>query len=130
MAEPGTPASDLAALFATTRRVSSQIKQVQESLKSIAASTQQDTSEPRSSTPPATRSTARGKGSSELAVWTKAISDLKEACEKMDSLETTAETLITSVSQVHNYHTSRELVPTAAQCMMLEITSVRRPRRW
>ncbi|KAJ4200336.1 hypothetical protein NW759_015913 [Fusarium solani] len=100
MAEPGTPASDLAALFATTRRVSSQIKQVQESLKSIAASIQQDTSEPRSSTPPATRSTAGGKGSSESAVWTKAIPDLKEACEKMDSLETTAETLIIVVSQL------------------------------
>ncbi|KAJ3469812.1 hypothetical protein MRS44_003877 [Fusarium solani] len=100
MAEPSTPAPDLAALFAATRRVSSQIKQVQNSLKSIAASIQQHTSEPRSSTRPATRSTARGKGSSESAVWTKAISGFKEACEKMDSLRTTAEILITSVSQL------------------------------
>ncbi|KAM6537144.1 hypothetical protein FALCPG4_003090 [Fusarium falciforme] len=100
MAEPGTLAPDLAALFAETRRLSSQIKQVQNSLESIAASIQQHTSEPRSSTRPTTRSIAGGKGSSESAVWTKAISGLKEACEKIDSLETTTETLLVVVSQL------------------------------
>ncbi|RSL78841.1 hypothetical protein CDV31_017247, partial [Fusarium ambrosium] len=113
MAKPGTPAPDLAALFSETRRVSSQIDEVQKSLKAIAASIQLHTSEPRSSTRPTTRSKIQGKGSSESAVWTKAISGFKEACEKMDSLREKMDSLtekmdslritgthITSVSQL------------------------------
>ncbi|KAH6955691.1 hypothetical protein BKA56DRAFT_603495 [Ilyonectria sp. MPI-CAGE-AT-0026] len=99
MTESVTPARDLAALFAETRRVSSQIEQVQKSLDSIATYIQQRAGE-RPSTRPTTRGKARGKGINESAGWAKAVSGLKEACEKMDSLKRTAETLITSVSQL------------------------------